>query len=84
MSVYAKKVTKKQREWLSNYEHETGFEAIAQEDIDSGERTFEEVARLNIRWFEDHSSDALLKVSNYPQSEADELSGISLRQPNDA
>lgn len=66
MAVYAKKVTKEQRNWLKHYEKVTGFEPMAQEDIDSGAQTFAEVARLNIRWYEDHTSDAFLSVSNFP------------------
>lgn len=69
MTVYAKKVTKEQRAWLKHYEQTTGFEPMAQEDIDSGERTFEQVAKLNVDWYESHTADCFLSVSNYPQRE---------------
>jgi hypothetical protein len=69
MTIYAKKVTKEQREWLTNYEQVTGFEPMAQEDIDSGARTFEQVAKANVDWYECHTTDCFLSIANYPQRE---------------
>lgn len=67
MAVYAKKMNGKQKAWCKKYENETTFECIHQEDLDSGEMTFEEFARENIKWFENWSSDALLNIGHYPQ-----------------
>jgi len=34
-----------------------------QEDIDSGDKTFLEAAKANVRWFEEWSSDAHLRIA---------------------
>lgn len=57
--IYAKKVNGKQRAWLINYEKDTTFQPMHQEELDSGEMTFAEVAKLNIDWFESWSSEVM-------------------------
>ncbi len=64
MAIYAKKINGKQRAWLKKYEAETGFEPFYQEEIDSGDKTFDEVARENLDWFEDWSGDVHSRVSS--------------------
>ena len=61
--IYAKRLNGKQRAWLKKYEDETGIEPLCQEDIDSGEKTFAEVASLNCLWYENHTSDAYLRIT---------------------
>ncbi|KWW32314.1 hypothetical protein AU374_05914 [Cupriavidus metallidurans] len=63
MTIYAKKLTSEQSAWLEQYEKETGFEPMYQEDIDSGDKTFLEAAKANVRWFEEWSSDAHLRIA---------------------
>lgn len=67
MSIYAKKITPAQRAWLANYETETGFEPMYQEDLDDGAKSFYEVMRLNINWYESHTSDVHLRISAFTE-----------------
>jgi hypothetical protein len=62
--IYAKKLNRRQRAWLQKYEDLTGFEPMHQEDIDSGEMTFAEVARENCQFYEDHTSDMYLLITH--------------------
>jgi hypothetical protein len=66
MAVYAKNITAEQAAWLKTYEDATGFEPIHQEELDSGELTFVEVVRLNVRWFEQFAEDAMHKIGDAP------------------
>ena len=59
MTVYAEKATKEQREAMQKYEEISGFECIHQDELDSGELTFEEVWNKNIRWLEDMVADVI-------------------------
>lgn len=69
MSIYAKKINGKQRAWLKSYEDDTGFEPMHQEDLDSGEMTFKEMARSNLRWFENWSQEVHEGLeTKFPQS----------------
>lgn len=62
--IYAKKLNGKQRAWMKLYEDETGIEPLYQEQLDSKEMTFVQVARENCRWYEDHTSDVLLRITD--------------------
>jgi hypothetical protein len=53
----------KQREWCEKFERETGFEPMLDE-YESGEKTFPEIAKFDIEWYESHSSDVFLQVSD--------------------
>lgn len=63
MTIYAKKITPAQKEWLEHYESLTGFEPIHQEELDSGDMTFNDVRQSNISWYELHTSDVYLRIS---------------------
>ena len=67
MAIYAKKLNDEQHAWCEKYERETTFEPLFQEDLDSGEISFEEFARKNISWFEGWASETLLHIGHYPQ-----------------
>lgn len=56
--IYAKNITPEQRAWLQKYMNATGFEPMFQDELDSGEKTFSEVARWNLGWFENWMHDA--------------------------
>lgn len=62
--IYAKKINGKQRAWMLKYERETTFEPMHQEEIDSGDMTFIESAKSNIRWFEDWSNDVYQRITD--------------------
>ena len=62
------KLSKKQAEWVANYKSETGFECIYLEDFERGDKTFEDFAQSNISWYESHTSDVYLRISNYPSN----------------
>lgn len=53
MTVYAKRITEKQKKCMEKYEAICGFEFMHQDDIDSGDMDFEEAWQTNIRWLED-------------------------------
>ena len=61
--IYAKKINRKQKAWLAKYERATSFEPMYQAELDSGELTFDEVAKKNIAWFEDWCSETLAFIS---------------------
>ena len=63
--IYAKRLNGKQRAWMKRYEDETGIEPLYQEQLDSKEMAFLEVAWENCRWYEEHSSDALLRITDH-------------------
>lgn len=60
-----KRLTSVQRKWADEYKDHTGFDAML-DDFRAGNVTFTEAAKKSIRWFEDWSSDAYLRISNYP------------------
>jgi len=53
MAIYSKKMSPAQKKWARNYQTETGFEPMYQEDFDAGKISFERLAQQNIKWFED-------------------------------
>ena len=58
MRKYPKsKYTEEQIKWCENYENQTTFQAVMC-NFESGEQTFKEAARWNVRWFEDWMQDA--------------------------
>ncbi|HFH3494436.1 hypothetical protein [Pseudomonas aeruginosa] len=74
MAITSTTATPAQRAWLEQYERETTFEPMYQDELDSGEMTWAEVARRNIDWFEDWSSDAHLRIQrNNPADLEDQV-----------
>ncbi|CAB3735052.1 hypothetical protein LMG22037_05927 [Paraburkholderia phenoliruptrix] len=70
MKFHKGKYTKEQQAWCENYEARTDFDPLM-DDFEAGNETFYEAAQKSIRWFEDHSSDALNSIShNVPGWEA--------------
>ena len=61
--IFAKNVTKAQREWLNRYLNETTFEPMWQGELTDGTMTFEQVAKANLDWFETWMHDAYNAVS---------------------
>lgn len=59
----APKYDHQQREWCIAYEAETGFDPMM-DDYEAGLKTFAEAAVASLRWYEDHTSDAHLRISN--------------------
>lgn len=62
MAITSTTATPEQRAWLQQYENQTGFEPMRQDELDSGELTFAEVAQQNIDWFEAWAADAHLAI----------------------
>lgn len=62
MKFAAGKYDAAQKAWCKKYEYETGFEPLMC-DYEAGNEKFHEAARKSIVWFEDWSSDALLKIT---------------------
>lgn len=59
MPVYCKTATAEQLEIMVQFEKLTGFEFMHQEDLDSGEKSFDEAWRSNLRWYRDHIQETL-------------------------
>ncbi|MCI5068454.1 hypothetical protein [Acidovorax sp.] len=59
----APKYDSQQREWCIAYEAETGFDPMM-DDYEAGLQTFAEAAVASLRWYEDHTSDAHLRISS--------------------
>ncbi len=57
-----KKYTAEQIAWCQKYERETSFEPLM-DDFDGGKSSFLEAANLSVRWFEDWSTDAHIRIS---------------------
>ena len=72
MATTSTKANDAQRAWLKQYEDQTGFEPLHQEEFDSGEMTFAAVARANIDWFEAWSTDAHLAIQRNNPADPDE------------
>lgn len=64
MAIYAKRINGKQRAWLLNYEQATTFEPMHQDELDQGKMSFNEIARLNISWFESWKDDVFNSISS--------------------
>ena len=59
----APKYDHKQRQWCIAYETETGFDPMM-DDYEAGLQTFAEAAVASLRWYEDHTRDAHLRISS--------------------
>ncbi|CAE6820399.1 hypothetical protein R70006_06170 [Paraburkholderia domus] len=57
------KYTQAQQAWCENYEARTGFDPLM-DDFEAGNESFYEGATKSVSWYEDHSNDALLSISN--------------------
>ena len=44
----------------------TTFEPLDMEDLISGKITFDELFKINVKWFEDWSTESMAIVSRYP------------------
>lgn len=69
-------LTEEQRCWAILYELQTGFDCLYDYELDSGEYSFEEFARMNIAWWESYCGDVMTSIGNYPQSEEDMFKGM--------
>lgn len=73
MPITSTKATPKQRNWLKQYESKSGFEPMHQDDLDSGDMTFAQVAQRNIDWFEAWAADTFLAIQkNNPSDDEDD------------
>lgn len=73
MAIYSTTATQAQREWLNQYEQQTGVEPMHQDELDSGEMTFAQVAQANIDWFEAWAMDTHQAIQkNNPASLEDD------------
>jgi len=66
VAIYCENVEGWQREWLENFEAETGFEPKLQDELDAGEVGFIEVATENVTWFENWMQDTYRSILSYP------------------
>lgn len=57
------KYNAQQRDWCVAYEAETGFDPMM-DDYEAGLQTFAEAAVSSLRWYEDHTTDAHLRISS--------------------
>lgn len=62
MPITSTTATPAQRAWLEQYENQSGFEPLHQDDLDNGGMTFAQVAQTNIDWFEAWAADAHLAI----------------------
>ena len=62
MSVSSKTATTEQTHYIKLFEDITGFEFMHQDDMDSGEMTFNEAWAANVRWYKDHTHEILRAV----------------------
>ena len=60
-----KSISKAQNEWLKSYQGTTGFEPMHLDELESGEMSFNECAKNNINWYEDHMHDAYNAISTH-------------------
>lgn len=75
MTIYGKKIIAEQREWLKQYESDTGFESMYQKDIDSGEKIFYEAEPANVHWYESHTSEIHQSIQRNIPGEDEALEG---------
>jgi hypothetical protein len=62
-----KRMNKHQKDWQRRFESETGFDMMWMDEFHDGSRSFIDVAKANVHWYEDHTSDIYLRVSaDYP------------------
>jgi len=72
MAITSTKATDAQRAWLKQYEDQTSFEPLHQDELDSGEMTFAQVAQANIDWFEAWSMDTHRAIQKNNPASLDE------------
>ena len=65
------KYTKDQWDWCLNYERITDYDPIMG-DFEIGHMSFYDAAKFSVSWYEEHTSDAHLKVSRTLHSFAPE------------
>jgi hypothetical protein len=54
----------KQLAWIKLYEERTGFVPLIKlDELEDGKIGFEEYAKANVKWYENHSQDAYLAIS---------------------
>jgi len=58
------KYTPEQWDWCLLYERQTGFDPHTMRDFEVGDADFYEAAREAVQWYEDHTSDAHLRISH--------------------
>lgn len=58
------RLTVEQNKWLSNYYDHTGFEPMHLDELELGTITFSKAARENIDWYEDHTSEIFLTITD--------------------
>lgn len=62
--IHIKGLSAKQNAWLNLYQGCTGFEPLHLEDLISGVMNFDEVAKNNIAWYEQHKTDAFAQITD--------------------
>lgn len=77
MAVTSTTATPAQRAWLQQYENTCGFEPLHQEELDSGEMTFAQVAQANVDWFESWSMDTLIAIQRNNPASLEEQLGVA-------
>jgi hypothetical protein len=55
--IYAKKINPAQRKMLQKFQDQTMFEPMYQDALDSGEMSFAEVWKENLKWFDDLNNE---------------------------
>ena len=59
MTVYNRPTTQKQKKIMRDYESITGFEFLHQDEIDSGDMTFNEAWKSNRQWYQDYCEETI-------------------------
>jgi hypothetical protein len=67
MAIYSDRYTDLEHEAVEEWERDTGFEMMRQEDFDAGQITFAEMCRSNVTWLTDWAQEC---VSALERSEA--------------
>lgn len=69
MAVTSTKATAAQRAWLQQYEDQTGMEPMHQDELDSGEMSWNDLVQANVDWFEAWAMDCMRRIQkNNPAS----------------
>ena len=56
-------LTKEQNQWLKDYHNATGFEPMHLDEIENRSMSFNDAAKRNIVWYEDHMNETMVAIS---------------------
>lgn len=62
--VKKRRFTAAQKAWIENFDKETSYPPIYEEDFENGTKSWKEYQLANIRWVRDHTQEILSRMED--------------------